>query len=61
MITQEEPLISVRQVARRFGVGKDTVVRWINHNGLPAIRIPGGFRIDPSKLQEWVDKQQEEK
>lgn len=44
--------ITAAEAARRLGVHKSTVTRWIAAGKLPAKRTPGGhYRIRPSDLR----------
>jgi len=46
-------LISAAEAARRLGVNKSTMTRWIAAGKVPAFRTPGGhWRINAS----WFDK-----
>ena len=52
-------LLSVSDVARRCGVSKRTVYRWLD-DGLPCLRLPGTgarpiLRIDSDDLDQWLD------
>ncbi len=42
--TDNDPLLTPRQVARRFAVDPKTVTRWARDGKLPSIRTPGGHR-----------------
>jgi excisionase family DNA binding protein len=50
-------LLSAREVATQCGVTAETVKAWIRYKGLPAIQLPGAFRIDPIDLEQWLDSQ----
>jgi excisionase family DNA binding protein len=56
-----EPLLTARQVAERFGVSVETVLRW--HR---AGRLPGGYRLatgvlrfSESELDGWLKERRE--
>lgn len=52
---QSCPLLTARAVADLLDVCAETVLRWIRHGELPAIRLPGGaVRIIESELQAWL-------
>jgi len=58
-MNEHERLLTVRETADRLAVGVSTVRRKIREGTLPAIRLgPGGaaVRIDPSELQELLEK-----
>ena len=50
----EEPWVGIATVAAHLGVGKDTIYRWIDTQGLPAHRVVGLFRFRLSQVDEWV-------
>lgn len=52
----EEPWVGIAAVATHLGVGKDTIYRWIDRQGLPAHRVGGLFRFRLSQVDEWVQK-----
>ena len=45
------PLLSVAAVARHCGVSNKTVYRWIDRGELPALKLGGLLRVDPSDLE----------
>jgi excisionase family DNA binding protein len=52
-------LLTAREVAERFSVSTETILRWVRRGKLPAIRLPGGairFREDAIDrlLDEWA-------
>jgi excisionase family DNA binding protein len=43
---------------RLIGVGQEAIAHWINHKGLPAIRLPSGrYRIDEEAFLAWLESQ----
>ena len=46
--------ISVVEVARHLGVGRDTVYRWIVSKGMPAHRVGRFWRFQLSEVDAWV-------
>lgn len=36
----------------------ETVLRWTRRGELPAVRLPGGVRIRPETLEEWLEQQE---
>lgn len=53
-----EELISVAQLAERWGMGRSTIYDLIRrpHDPLPAYKI-GAVRINPHAAQEWLNRQ----
>jgi excisionase family DNA binding protein len=49
-----EPWVSVEHVAKHLGVAKDSVYRWIDHNGLPAHKIGRLWKFKLSEVDNWV-------
>jgi excisionase family DNA binding protein len=50
-----EHLLTTRQVADRLGVIPETVLRWIDTRGLPAIRLTSrALRYDEAELDAWI-------
>jgi excisionase family DNA binding protein len=53
----EQPLLNVRQVAKRLNVHPETVRRWIRDGRLPAIDLGSpraGLRVRPEVLEQWL-------
>jgi excisionase family DNA binding protein len=50
-------LLTTREVAERFGVVSETILRWVRTGRLPAIRIStGAIRFRESELESWLDE-----
>lgn len=48
-------LLTTREVADRLGVIPETVLRWIETRGLPAIRLTSrALRYDEAALDTWI-------
>ena len=48
-------LLTTREVADRLGVIPETVLRWIDTRGLPAIRLTSrALRYDEGELDAWL-------
>ena len=56
--TQDLPLLTVDEAARRLSVSSITVRRMITDHQIKAVRIRGAIRISPRALDEWVESQQ---
>jgi excisionase family DNA binding protein len=52
-----ERLLTTREVAERFGVVTETILRWVRCGRLPAIRIStGAIRFRESEIESWLDE-----
>lgn len=51
----ERPLLSARDVARRVGVNERTARGWIESGRLASVKIEGVRRVEPAKLDEFVN------
>lgn len=49
-----EPWVSVDDVARHLGVGKDSIYRWVDTKNLPAHRIGRLWKFRLSEVDDWV-------
>jgi excisionase family DNA binding protein len=56
---QIEPLLSIPDVMRMLGLGRDTVYRLIREEGLPSLKLGTRRVVVPSSLAAWV-KQREQ-
>ena len=58
---QDEPMLTVKQVAQRMNVDEATVRRWIQAGMLKAInigRIRPEYRIRPSDLDDFISNRE---
>ena len=53
--TSEQPLLSVSKIAKQFGLGTQTVRRWITSGGLKHLRIGGSIRIKIEDVQAFIE------
>jgi excisionase family DNA binding protein len=50
-------LLTTREVAERFGVVTETILRWVRSGRLPAIRLStGAIRFCESEIESWLDE-----
>ena len=50
-----ERLLTTAEVADRLGVSPETILRWVDHRGLPAIRLTSrALRYDADELDAWL-------
>ncbi len=54
MSTIEQPLLTVRDVARTLNVNVQTVRRYVREGALPAVRFAGTVRVHPQALEAFV-------
>lgn len=48
-------LLTTREVAERLGVSPESILRWIDSRGLPAIRLTSrALRYDEAALDAWI-------
>ncbi len=53
-MSEQEPWVSVEDVAEHLGIAKDTVYRWIESKALPAHRIGRLWKFKLSEVDQWV-------
>lgn len=53
-VAQDQPLLSVEQVAKRLNVTELTVRRWLMKGILPGYRFSGEWRIEVSDLEAFL-------
>lgn len=51
---QNEPWLSLEEIARHLGVSQDTVHRWIRTRTLPAHKVGRLWKFQVSEVNEWV-------
>lgn len=47
-----DPILTVKQLATRFGLSRDTVYKWLRRGSLPRVK-EGGYRIRLSEFEAW--------
>ncbi len=55
-IAEERELLKVRRVATLTDTSVTTVRRWIDHEGLPAVRIAGAVRVRKGDLERFIEE-----
>ena len=51
---QQEPWVSLVEIARHLDVSKDTVHRWIRRRAIPAHKVGRQWKFQVSEVNEWV-------
>ena len=51
---QNEPWVSLEDVAKHLGVSKDSVHRWIRRRKMPAHKVGHLWKFKISEVDEWV-------
>lgn len=51
-MSAEDPILTVKQLAARFGLTRDTVYKWLRRSDLPRVR-EGGYRVRLSEFETW--------
>jgi len=49
------PLLSVKDIQERYGLGDDLVTRWIRSGELRAFKLGVAWRIHPDDWDEFID------
>jgi excisionase family DNA binding protein len=53
---QEQPLlITVEQTAKLLSLGTTKTWELIAHEGLPVVRLGRAVRVNPKRLEKWVE------
>ena len=50
----EDRLLSVEDLRLYLGVNRDTVYKWVNEKGLPALKIGRLWKFRKADVDEWV-------
>ena len=49
-----EPWVSLEEIAVHLGVSQDTVHRWLRLRGMPAHKVGRLWKFQVSEVNEWV-------
>jgi len=52
--------MSLKEVAKEFGVTSRTVHNWVRSHGLPTVCIVGKVFVEPDALRAWWDQQKQQ-
>jgi excisionase family DNA binding protein len=53
---QNEPWVSLDEIALHLGVSKDTIYRWIDGREMPAHKVGRLWKFKVSQVDEWVQE-----
>lgn len=46
--------LSMKEICKYLGISRDTALRWIKNNDMPAHKIERVWKFDVSAIDEWV-------
>lgn len=49
-----ERWVSMRDITDYLGVNRDTVLKWIAHRGMPAVKVGRLWKFKISEVDEWM-------
>jgi excisionase family DNA binding protein len=52
----EERLLSVYDICKYLGIGRDTIYKWIETKELPAYRLGRLWKFKKEEVDKWVNK-----
>ena len=52
----KERLLSVNDICEYFGIGRDTIYKWIDTKGLPAYRLGRQWKFRKEEVDGWLKK-----
>jgi excisionase family DNA binding protein len=52
----EEKFLSVDDICKYLGIGRDTIYKWIADKGLPAYRLGRLWKFKKKEVDEWAEK-----
>jgi len=53
--THADRWLSVDEICKYLGIGKDTVYKWINKHGMPAHRMGRLWKFKKDQVDAWVE------
>ena len=53
-------MYTVTEVANKFSVSRQTVLKWINNGKIKAVRVVKAYRIPKDEIDGLIDKQRKE-
>lgn len=57
---ENEPLMTVDDVAAKLRVSSKTVRNWVFRGKLPSVKLGGAVRFDRNEIEEWIEEQKAE-
>lgn len=58
-MSEGDPILTVKQLAARYSLSRDTVYKWLRRSGLPRVK-EGGYRIRLSDFERWWNEKRSE-
>jgi excisionase family DNA binding protein len=55
MAEMEDRWLSVDEICKYLGIGKDTVYKWIDKHGMPAHRMGRLWKFKKEQVDAWVE------
>ncbi|MBO4898335.1 MAG: helix-turn-helix domain-containing protein [Clostridia bacterium] len=52
--TEAKRWLSTKEICEHLGVGRDSLMLWINEKGLPAHKVGRNWKFKVSEVDEWV-------
>ncbi len=54
-MAQDDRWLSVGEICKYLGIGKDTVYKWIDKHGMPAHRMGRLWKFKKNQVDAWVE------
>lgn len=55
MVEIDDRWLSVDEICKYLGMGKDTVYKWIDKHGMPAHRMGRLWKFKKDQVDKWVE------
>ena len=56
-----KPILTLKEVADYLDVSPTSIYRYVKQGKIPSIRVGGQYRFRRTKIDEWLDKQENAK
>ena len=57
---RSDTMYTVTEVAKKFSVSRQTVLKWINNGKIKAVKVVKVYRIPKEEIDRLIDKQRKE-